>query len=32
MDWKTFDAGDLHCVPRSMNTTLNAVSAPMIVR
>ena len=31
MDWKTFDAGDLHCVPRCMNTTLNAVSAPMIV-
>src|SRR5262249_13833480 len=32
MDRKTFDAGDLHCVPRSMNTTLNAVSASMIVR
>src|SRR5262249_20943553 len=28
----TFDAGDLHCVPRSMNTTLNAVSASMITR
>ena len=33
MDRKTFDAGNLHCVPRSMNTTLDAVSAiSMIVR
>jgi hypothetical protein len=32
MDRKTFDAGDLHCALWSIDTPLNAVSAPTIVR